>query len=123
MDTASIDFISNQLEILSELIPKIGIRYEYDSTDKTHIIEVVPDELYKNDKKYINIEIHIEDSFKKEFPSEEILFISTESLTQIQNPTLILGCHLLNEFNFNEVDFTFGNAKSNTYNNSYALAA
>lgn len=90
----SVDFLKKELESLSNSFTGIEIRYEFREKISTHIIEILPLNIYKSNKRYIDAEIELEKGFSNEFPSEEILFISEDSLTQIYSPDLIINQEL-----------------------------
>ena len=87
----SITFLRDKLNELYNLHPYLEIRYEHISYLPLHIVDVRPVHCFKGDKPYIDNEIQLEDLFEQMFPNEEILFVSEESLMQVENPILTLG--------------------------------
>lgn len=126
----STDFIIKKLKEIHNLFKSSNIRYEFDSFCKTHLIEITPLEFY-NSENYINAELEFEDLFALKFPSEEIVFISDDSLNKINDPIFEIYSYktgtLLADFNvlsdlvlFNEIT---DNVYQNAGENNYALAA
>ncbi len=81
----SIDFIKSELKNLHNKFLSSSIRYEFCNLTNIHIIEITPFDLY-NSELYMNNELAIEALFAKQFPKEELIFVSEMSLTKISNP-------------------------------------
>ena len=47
------EYIINELNLLLEKIQNIRVRYEFDQMSSMHIIEIVPDDVYRNDALYL----------------------------------------------------------------------
>lgn len=77
------EFINKKIEYLKFKFKDIEIKYQYKITTDTHIIKISPLSLYENNIEYIMEEEDIENEFNKLYPSEELLFISEDSLTKI----------------------------------------
>jgi hypothetical protein len=125
----SIEFIIRELKSLHNKFTNSNIRYEFCKQTNTHLIEVTPFEFY-NSETYILAELDFEDLFSKNYPNEDILFISDESLNKITSPIFEIYCeetyHILNNSNLNYI--TTDTLMSIIYNesfgeNNYALAA
>ncbi len=86
----SIIYLKDKLSNLSEKYSHLKIRYEYREIVNTHIVEVLPLSSYFEEE-YITNEIELENEFSKLYPSEEILFISTDSLTEIKESLIEFG--------------------------------
>jgi len=80
------DFIISQLEILSQQIVCLQIRYEFVEIDKSHYIEVLPLSYYTNNENYVSFEQNLFQSFLQQYPSESLTFLSEGSLYEIENP-------------------------------------
>lgn len=98
----SIEFIKNKLEELYSFHSYLEIKYEYRLYLNTHIIEVKPVHCFNSDKEYIFKQIDLEDQFQILFPEEEILFITTNDLIQIERPILELGVSSITVNGFSE---------------------
>ena len=85
------DFIIKKLNELAVNFDGIRIRYEFRKNTLTHIIEVLPLDLYENDLGYLAEEDRIEDEFESLFPEDNIVFISEGSLTEIVEPYFEVG--------------------------------
>lgn len=72
----------------------IKLSYEYNSNINTHIIEVLPLKTF-NSTSYIDLEISFEEKINDLYPNEELVFISSNSLTKINNPEIILDTTLI----------------------------
>ena len=91
--TAS-EFVTKELKALHAKFPQIRIRYEYRFCTGRHIIEVIALSFFENDEDYILEEKKIWDEFESLFLQEDILFISEDSLTEIEHADLKLGYEL-----------------------------
>ena len=122
----STNFLKEKLNSISKYFPEIEIRYEFRENISTHIIEIRPLELFRNNTEYIDAEIKLEQDFSSIFPMEEILFVSEDSLTQIKSPTLKLGNRFFN-YNLSFINPVFlANSfdnKRGLNENNYSLAA
>lgn len=121
----SIDLIKDELQLLFSLIDGIEIRYEFKKSISTHFIEVKPLDLFNTNNLYIEKEIELEDKFSKLFPNENLVFISQDSVSKIDNPDLILPYKI--SYRQELESFTFDITKClemEVYGeNNYALAA
>jgi hypothetical protein len=82
------DYIINELEIFIKRFSKVRVRYEYDESTQTHVIEVVPNEVYHLKEEYILWESEMFDKFVAFYPTENICFISDDALVGIENEIL-----------------------------------
>ncbi|SFD92400.1 hypothetical protein [Thermophagus xiamenensis] len=85
------EFIKKRLQFLASKFSEAKIRYEYRENTHSHIIEIIPLNLYENNEDYLLEETRIEDEFEELFPTENIIFISENSLTEIKSPEFELG--------------------------------
>lgn len=126
----SVDFIIKELKRIHSLFTTSNIRYEFNVSTKTHLIEVTPFEFY-NSESYMNAELELEDKFDYDFPSENILFVSDESLSKISNPIFEIYSEQVGKIRADFYvlsDFVdFNDCCENDYHvageNNYALAA
>lgn len=132
------NYIERKLRALYSKFSGIKIRYEINALTGAHIIEVLPFSLFEDDQDYVLAEMEMEEEFEVLYgDKEEILFVSEDSLNQIESPIFQLGYDSMNlklnlEDIFEGLNLTFSNidtelkgkAESFTFdNNSYALAA
>ncbi len=125
--TNSYKFIEQRIKMLFDMFPKANIRYEFRENRNTHLVEVTPLHFYDSDR-YKLKETEIEDEFEYLFPSENIIFISENSLNKIIEPNIehlgeIRGkvCMIAS---FNGAEYNFINIPTNyAGENNYALAA
>jgi hypothetical protein len=126
MTTSAKDFLIENLNRISVLFPEVNIRYEYRSSTNSHIIEVIPLSVFKNNDNYIIAEINLEESFEEQFPNEDLVFISEDSLTTINNAEFAFGNNLMSfDVSFVESNNITGSFDE-TFNDvsvSWALAA
>ena len=82
----AIEFVKSKIDELVSRISYVNCRYEYDSISNTHLIEVIPNSVYKSDVDYQQAETSVIDEFINRFPYENVCFITDDSLVEIQNP-------------------------------------
>jgi hypothetical protein len=80
------EFIITQIDKLVKRLPYLQVRYELDEFSKSHFVEILPIESYKNDKTYISVEEKITNIFIQNYPFETVAFISKDSLFEIESP-------------------------------------
>ena len=85
MILTSIDFIIKELKSLNNKFTNSNIRYEFCKSSNTHLVEVTPFEFY-NSETYMEAELDFEDLFSANFPNEDLVFISEQSLSKISDP-------------------------------------
>ncbi len=88
------EFIYNRLDKLSKVFPEVQFSYEHRALPNTHVIEVLPLAFFENNAAYLDAEFLLESEFHQLFPEEEILFVSEESLIQVEEPECVFGFHL-----------------------------
>lgn len=83
------EYIINELNLLLEKIQNIRVRYEFDQMSSMHIIEIVPDDVYRNDALYLEWEDDLFSRFIEKFPTENICFISDKSYIEVKIQSLL----------------------------------
>ena len=83
-------FIIDNLKKIHALLKCVSLKYEYDKYSMMHIVEVMPLETYKEKESYINWEIDLTNQLADKYPTEEILFVSEDSLTKVTAPSFTL---------------------------------
>lgn len=119
-------FLKSSLKRIFLELDNIEVAYEFRLSSNTHIVEVKPNSVYTDCKKYINKEIELEEAFNKNFPNEELLFITENSLTQIKTPEFIFKLKLKYDLASLITPIFLTNSQSKnaiTGKPSYALAA
>lgn len=96
------EFLFERLTQMSLRFEDVKIRYEFRRNTNSHIVEVIPLAIFKSNDEYLVAETDLEDEFESLFPMEDIVFISEDSLTEINNPDLLLGYE---SFSFNLPDY------------------
>ena len=130
------EFITEKLKELFELFENIQIRYEYRNSTNSHIIEIKPKSLFEEDEAYMEMEADLEKEFEQLFPSENIVFISEGSITEIKDAVFELKHfntilnNVVSDFELSEFgtfNFIFDLKEKNepveAGENNYALAA
>lgn len=119
------EFIINRLNHLSTIFSNVKFRYEVRKTTGSHIIEVTHSLSEKEAEDYLNAEMRMDMDFGTIYPAEDIVFVTDESLTKIQNAELVI------EGNKKGFDISLAkpaiihgfNAVMYVEENNYALAA
>ncbi len=125
--TNSYKFIEKQIKMLFDFFPKANIRYEFRESRNIHLVEITPLHYYNSDK-YKYKETEIEDEFESLFPSENIIFISEDSLNKIVEPNIehlgeirgkvcVISNSITSHYNFINIPTQYAGE------NNYALAA
>ena len=121
------EFIEAKLNELYSKFNSIKIRYEYRANTYSHLVEIIPLSFFEASEEYMTIEANIEDGFESIFPSENIVFISEGSLSEINNPEFTLGYEVIkfdNEaLNIDFIVEGFSEIVDCQYSYNYALAA
>ena len=81
----SLNYIKSQLSELVFRIPEIRARYENDQSNNTHVIEILPNEIYHNFKEFNQEEEKMIGDFISNFPFENIVFLSGDDDYKIGN--------------------------------------
>jgi len=125
-------YITNKLQELHSQFPLLTIKYKYDSYTQMHIVDIMPLDEYDNNAEYKSYETELGFEFDSLFFPESLMFISSESLTQITCPELkiepVIKTSIINEAHaeiseeifYTIKSFNFNNAKET---NNYSLAA
>lgn len=74
------DYIISELKSFINDFPKTRVRFEHDNSSETHFIEIVPNEIYHLDAKYLQWESEMFDRFVNFYPEENICFISDDAI-------------------------------------------
>ena len=92
-----IDFIIKELKSLHNKFTNSNIRYEFNNSSNTHLVEVTPLEFY-NSEIYMEHELDLEERFFEFYPLEELVFVSDQSLSKISNPIFEIFCEKVGGF-------------------------
>lgn len=123
------DFLFNKLNSITAYIPSIKIAYKYYIDKNQHLIKIEPKDIFENNERYLKLETELEEEFEKLFSGEEILFISTDSLTELHNPD-----HIFSSTNYKSkirykfienklLNYKKKNFECSSESNNYSLAA
>lgn len=102
------DFLTKKLNELSTKFEDIQIRYEFRDSTQSHLIEIIPLRFFEEDEAYMQEEANLEAEFEQLYLTENIVFISEGSLTEIHK----VEC----EFGYDIISFI-----SDTYNIDFEL--
>lgn len=78
-----VDYIITSAKELVQLFPNTKVRYENEINSNTHIIEVIPNEVYNLNKDYQAWEEYKTFDFIRLFPTQNICFISDDAVVSI----------------------------------------
>jgi hypothetical protein len=97
------EFILQKLKELQKSIEGLKIKYEYKEHSSLHLIEILPLNLFESNEEYISKEILIENEFESKFGStQEILFVSENSLNEVKNAQYSFGYNILDVIFLNQ---------------------
>lgn len=85
------EFIKTKLQNIYPKFEGIKIRYENRISTHSHKIEIIPLNIFDENKNYMNEEEKIEHEFEFLYPDENIVFVSSDSLTKIKHAEFILA--------------------------------
>jgi hypothetical protein len=85
------EFLYSNLQALASSFPNVEIKYKYNDYAETHIVELTPQSEYDGNQALEDAWIKIVHDFWKEFPSEDISFLSSDSTLRITDPTFTLN--------------------------------
>jgi hypothetical protein len=97
-------FILNELATFINKFNNVQVRYEYNESALTHVVEVTPSEMYHLNEEYILWESELVDKFIELCPTQNICFISDDALVGIENPE----CVLYGKYFTPKTNLTFG---------------
>ena len=122
------DFIFDHLNRLVNLIPELTIKYKYEKSYNTHVVEVTPSSHFNNNEEYLEYESSMEELFSNFFPKEELVFITEGALNEIDAEDYIFKANNLNwtgnclTENWGVIEYG-NNIHSGSYNENFAIAA
>jgi len=82
------EFISQSFEKINKQFPQAFIAYQFDGGVGTHYIKVSPPAVYDNDA-FADLGWELKDAFNEYFSSEELCFLTDDSLIQLTSPSRI----------------------------------
>ena len=103
------DFVIRELRLFVEKFPQTRVRYEFDERALTHVIEIVPKEVYHLSNEYILWEDDLFDRFVAAFPLENICFVSDDALVGIANPIITIFGRVFNGITYSQDENMFVN--------------
>lgn len=105
----SIDFVKQKIDELVIQFPSIKCNYEFDESDNTHSVEILPSEFFKLSEEFSIIENNIYNEFFDLFPYEGLYFITDDVLVPITNPIYSKhGNQYVIDVKFNNADVSKG---------------
>ena len=91
------DFIKARLNEIRNIFPELSFKYKFNPNTSTHVVDVRPLECFKDNSDYIKYEAEFGFEFDNLFYPETVLFISEDSLTQINNPEFVFNANQFSE--------------------------
>lgn len=82
----AIDFLKQKLGALAFQFPQVQLKYTYNSSIATHIVELTPEKEYYNNEALDDAWIPVSIEFMETFASESIAFVSSDSSLAIEQP-------------------------------------
>lgn len=82
------EYIFSQIEILVKKFPDIKCIYEFDTFDNTHVIEILPLQVYSTNESFKDAKNALFLDFISKYQDEGLFIISTNSDYKISNPIL-----------------------------------
>ena len=79
------EFIISKLQSFIHEFPETRVRYEHDKLSDTHFVEVVPNDVYYLNERYLAWESKMFDEFVDQFPHENIGFKTDDALVGLVN--------------------------------------
>lgn len=125
----AIEYLEIKLQELFLKFEEIQIRYEFRENTQSHLVEIIPSSLFEKNETYLEEEAKIEDEFEDLYPTENIVFITKGSLTEIKKVDLTFGYDKITFDNdYLPYEFIVSEGYSETTvapcgENNYALAA
>lgn len=92
------DYILIKLNSLILRFSYLKILYQFDIQINTHIVEIHPLSIFESLQEYKDLESEISFEFDQTYVSENLLFVSSNSLCKVVNPDLVLTGPLYNIF-------------------------
>ncbi len=80
------DYIIEKLNELVTLFPLIKVSYQIDDCANSNYIKVEPKEEFNINPDYRKFETNFIIEFISQFPYDEVVFVSDDSLIEVQNP-------------------------------------
>lgn len=112
------EYIKSELKNFIVEFPKTRVRYENDINSNTHSIEIVPNEIYRLDKEYINWENRFFIEFINQFPDQNICFISDDAIVGLDKIDIeFSGKEFISVDAFIPTSYNFNTASNLSINN------
>ncbi|MDR3706616.1 MAG: hypothetical protein P4L28_12015 [Paludibacteraceae bacterium] len=106
------EYIKEQLKSFVNDFSNTRVRYEFDSTIETHFIEIVPNEVYHLDQKYLQWESEMFDRFIQLYPDQNICFISDDAIVGLDRVEFeLVGEKFALEYSSSEDAITVNNSQ------------
>lgn len=101
-----LDYIESFLINVNKKFPNIRFRCEYEPINYTYIVETIPLSEFKNNEEYLKIEYEFTEEFESKYLGYALMFISSESITKINNPLFEIGYQAI-DFKRRQAYFSF----------------
>lgn len=79
------DFIINKLRKLIKKLPAVKISYNFHELSDTHSVEILPKDIYHNNKLFKQLEEDLIIDFITKYPTESLCFLTEDSIIPIES--------------------------------------
>lgn len=79
-------FVIKELEMMINHFSEIKVSYEFDEKALVHVVEILPQEVYHQDRSYLIWENDLFERFIAAYPSENICFVTEDAIPGIDKP-------------------------------------
>lgn len=80
------EFLRKELGELAEKFPSVHIKYGYDKTIFTHIVEILPLSEFEGNDSLLEAWMPLSFEFRQNFREEDIAFVSSDSTLRVDSP-------------------------------------
>lgn len=85
----SVAYMKEKLTELEEKFPQLKVRYAFDEMELSHMVEVLPASEFEDNEAYGEYEIALTLDFIKEYPDEELFFVTEGDLIELTDPVFV----------------------------------
>lgn len=80
----AIEFVISKIKQIASKFDEITILYENRISTKSHIVEILPIDIFESDSTFFELEDLVEKEFYEKFPEEDIVFVSEASISRVR---------------------------------------
>lgn len=86
----SLEFIQERLNSLVNKFPELKCSYVYDELTYSHLVEVKPSHIYKENSEILAVEMLILTDFIDAFSQETLTFIDEKDILKVEQPSFVI---------------------------------